>query len=77
MQEHQRSLASIAKLDKVRGLHGGLGEQDAVVGDNADRMAINMGKASDDCRAVLGLKFREFTAVNDARDDFAYVVGCA
>jgi hypothetical protein len=40
-------LALAAQLDEVRALLGGLAEQDAVVGDDAHRHALDMRKAAD------------------------------
>ena len=45
-EEQEGDLALRAQLDEVRGFHGGLGEQDAVVGDDAD------GVAMDECEAL-------------------------
>ena len=38
LQEQQRYLPLVAQLDEVRALQRGLGEQHAVVGDDADRI---------------------------------------
>jgi hypothetical protein len=54
-----------------------LGEQDAVVGDDADRIAVDVREAGDERPAVARLEFLELRAVDDARDDFADVEGLA
>jgi hypothetical protein len=46
LQEHQRDLALAAQLDEVRALDGRLAEQDAVVGDDAHRHALDARKAA-------------------------------
>ena len=77
LEEQQRDAALVAQLDEVRGLEGGLGEEDPVVGDDPDRVAVDVGEAGDDGRAVLGLELVEAAAVDDAGDDLARVVGGA
>ena len=61
----------------MRALQRGFGEQDAVVGDDADRIAAEMREAADQRRAVELLEFVELAAVDDAGDDLAHVVGLA
>jgi hypothetical protein len=61
----------------VRGLEGGLGEQDTVVGDDPDGVAVDAGETRDDRGAVLGLELVQLAAVDDAGDDLADVVGLA
>ncbi len=39
LQEQQRDAALVGQLDEVRALEGRLAEQDAVVGDDRDRVA--------------------------------------
>jgi len=45
LQEDQRDAALAAQLDEVRALQGALGEQDAVVGDDADGHAVQMRRS--------------------------------
>ena len=49
------------------------GEQDAVVGDDADRIAVDMREAGDQGLAVARLELVQLAAVDDARDHFADV----
>lgn len=77
LQEQQRDAALVAQLDEVGALLGRFGEQDAVVGDDPDRVAVDPGEAGDQGLPELGLELREPGAVGDARDDLAYVVGGA
>ena len=44
--------ALVAQLDEVRALERRLGEQDAVVGDDPDRVPVQPGEAGDQRRAV-------------------------
>jgi hypothetical protein len=46
-----------AQLDEVRALQRRLAEQDAVVGDDAHRIAVDAGKAADQRGAVARLEF--------------------
>ena len=75
LQEQDRRSALVAQFNEMRALHGGFGEQNAVVGEDADRLAMNPGEAADQRRAVGRLEFLKFAAVDDARDHFANVVG--
>ena len=54
-----------------------LAEQDAGVGEDADRIAVQVGKAGDQRRAEARLELVELRAVDDARDHLAHVVGLA
>src|SRR4051794_5980738 len=54
-----------------------LGKEDAVVGDDPDRIAVDVGKTRDQRVAVAGLEGVEPAAVHDAGDDLAHVVGLA
>src|SRR5947208_2779771 len=75
LQEHARHLALAAQLDEVRALVGALREQDAVVGDDAHRHALDPREAAHQRRAVARLELLEFRAVDDAGDDLAHVEG--
>ena len=77
LQEHERNGALRAQFDEMRALERALGEQDAVVGQNADRMAFDVGEAADERDAVARSEFGKIRTVDDARDDFAHVVGLA
>jgi hypothetical protein len=52
-------LALGAQFDEVRALERGFREQDAVVGDNADRIAVQMREAGHERGAVARLEFVE------------------
>src|SRR5205807_219220 len=66
-----------AELDEMRGLQRALGEQDAVIGENADRITPDPGEPADERLAVEPFELVELAAVDDAGDDFAHVVGPA
>src|SRR5690606_23857215 len=74
LQEDERNASLAAQLDEVSTFLRGFREQDAVVGDDADRHAVNMGKPSDQCGAEARLELVEFRAVNNAGNHFAYVI---
>ena len=63
------------QLDEVGALQRALREQDAVVGQDGDRVAPDPGEAADQGLAVEGLELVEGRAVDDAGDDLAHVVG--
>src|SRR5690606_914657 len=73
LQEQQRDVALAAQLDEVRAFLRGFAEQDAVVGDDADRVAVDVGKAGDQGLAVVAFEFVEFGAVDNAGDHIAHV----
>ena len=77
LQEQQRNVALARQLDEMRALERALAEQDAVVGEDADGIAVNVRKAADERLAVERLELLELGAVDDARDDVADVVGRA
>ena len=56
---------------------GRLAEKDAVVGHDPDRVAVDVGEAGHQRRAVLGLELEEAAAVDDPGDHLAHVVGGA
>ena len=73
----QRDLALVAELDEVRALERGLAEQDPVVGQDADRVPVEVGEAADQRRAVERLELVEVAAVDEPRDELVRVVGLA
>src|SRR5262249_44493043 len=77
LQEHEWDLAAAAHLDEVGALDGALGEQDAVVGEDADGIAHDPRESTDERRAVSGLELVEAAAIDDAGDDLADIVGAA
>ena len=74
LQEQQRHTALAAQLDEMRGFQRAFREQDAVVAQNADRDAVNVGEAGDQRGAVERLELVEFGAVDQPRDHLAHVV---
>src|SRR5690606_31643922 len=73
LQEHQWDAALVAQLDEVRALERALRKQDAVVGHDADRVAVQVGEAGDQGLAVARLELVELAAVDHARDHLAHV----
>mmetsp|Transcript_84168 Transcript_84168/g.234670 ORF Transcript_84168/g.234670 Transcript_84168/m.234670 type:complete len:267 (+) Transcript_84168:75-875(+) len=69
LQEQQGHLALAAQLDEVRTLLRRLAEEDAVVGDDADRIAVDVRKATNQGRRVSCLELTKSRAVGDPRDD--------
>ncbi|MNS72635.1 hypothetical protein D3C72_1060540 [compost metagenome] len=61
----------------MRALERRLRKQDAVVGDDAHRVAPDPREAADQRGAVARLEFVEFRAIDEAGDDLAHVVGLA
>src|SRR6201999_1489569 len=52
LQENQRNVPLAAQLDEMGALQRGLGKQDAVVGDDPHRIAVQMGEAAHQRGAV-------------------------
>mmetsp|Transcript_19135 Transcript_19135/g.55562 ORF Transcript_19135/g.55562 Transcript_19135/m.55562 type:complete len:323 (+) Transcript_19135:214-1182(+) len=75
VQEHEGDPALPADLDEVRGLDGRLAEEHAVVPEDANWVAVDVGKAADQRCAVPRLELVEAGAVDDARDDLEHVHG--
>ena len=73
LQENQRDSALCAELDEMCGLQRGLRKEDAVVGDDADRIAPDVREAADDRRPVARLELVKIRTIDDARNDFAHV----
>jgi hypothetical protein len=48
--------------------------ENPIIGDDPCYVALDMGEAADEGRAVLRLEFLELAAVHDARNHFVYVV---
>lgn len=71
LEEDEGDAALGAQLDEVGALEGGGGEEDAVVGDDADLVAVDGGEAGDEGGAEVVFEFGEVGAVDDAGDDFA------
>ena len=59
----------------MRALQRALGEQDAVIGEDADRITPDLRKAADQGLAVELLELVELAAVDEAGDDLAHIVG--
>ena len=73
LQEHERRPVLVAELDEVRALERRIVEQDAVVGEDADLVAPDIGETADERDAVVRLIFVKAAAVDDSRDDLAHV----
>ena len=71
LQEDERRVGLVAELDELRALLRRFGEEDAVVGEDADRVAVDVRLAADQGRAVGRLELVEARAVDDAGDDLA------
>src|SRR5437588_2096689 len=61
----------------MRGLQSAFREQDAVIGEDADRVAPDPRKAADQGLAVEPLELVELAAVDEAGDDLTHLVGPA
>src|SRR5882672_4146575 len=77
LHEEERDAALRRELDEVRGFERRLGEEDAVVGEDRHRVAVQAGEAGDERGAVVLLDLVELRAVDEARQDLADVVGLA
>ena len=74
LEKNERDPAQVAKLDEVGRLERRFGEQNAVVGDEANQKPVQTRKSCDERCAVPLLELVEARAIDDSRDDFPYVV---
>src|SRR5690606_20173398 len=77
LQEDEGDGAPVAQFDEVGAFERGFGEQDAVVGDDADGVAVQVREPGDEGGPVVGFEFGEFAGVDEPCDDFPHVVGGA
>src|ERR1700751_4527467 len=77
LQKDERDPTLRAKLDKVRALQCAFREQDAVIGENADRVAPDPRETADQRLAVKPLEFVELAAIDKPGDDLAHLVRLA
>jgi hypothetical protein len=77
LQEDERCLALPAQLDEMGCLECALREEDAVVGNDARGITHDMGKAAHEGCAVEFFEFVEAAAIDDAGNDFTYIVAPA
>src|SRR6185437_9331983 len=68
-----RHLPFAGELDEVRALRSRLAEEDAVVGEDPDRVALDPREAADQRLAVVRLELMEAAAVDEPGDDLARV----
>src|SRR5262249_62014971 len=73
LQEQERDAALATQLDEMGALEGRLGEQNAVVGDDADRNSAEMCEPGHQRRAVERLELVEHGAIDQPADDGADV----
>ncbi len=71
---NSNGIAALARqLDEVRAFLRGFGEQDAVVGQDRYRVAVQVGKAAHQGGAEQRLELIEHRAVHQSRNHFAHV----
>src|SRR3546814_19992443 len=61
----------------MRALQRGFREEDAVVGEDANRIAVEVREAADQCRSEKLLELVERAAVHQPGDDLAHLIGLA
>ena len=71
LEEDERDLPLRGELDEVGALERRRAEQDPVVGDDPDRIALDVGEARDERLAVARLEVVEAAAVDESGDDLA------
>ena len=71
LEEDERDPALAGELDEVGALERRLAEQDPVVGEDRDRVALDVGEAGDQRLAVERLELVEPRAVDEPGDDLA------
>ena len=75
LQEQDRHVHPVAQLDELGALVGLLAEQDAVVGEDAHGIAVDVPPAGDQRGAVQRLELVELAAVEHAGQDLARLEG--
>ena len=75
LEEDERNAPLGTQLDKVCSLQRAFGEEDAVIGEDADGHAVNMGEAADQGLAEPRLELVQSGSVDQTRDDLADVIG--
>src|SRR5260370_37002556 len=70
----QWCLALAADFHEVWGFERALGEENSVVGNDADRVAHQTRKGTHDSRAIQCLEFVETAAIDQPRDNLAHIV---
>lgn len=78
-QRQDRDRKGVAEADETRGLARGVdveaaGENHRLVGDDADRLALDADEAGDDVAGEACLQFEEIGLVGDGEDQFLHVV---
>ena len=73
LQEQQRNAALAGQFDKVRALLRGLGKQDAVIGQNRHRIAVQVRKPAHQRGAEQRLELIERAVVDQPRNHLAHV----
>ena len=61
----------------MRGLLGAFREEDAIVGEDRHRHAVEPGKAADEGFAIQLLELMELRAIDEARNHFAGIIRLA
>src|SRR5438876_935163 len=74
LEEEERHAALAGERDEVRALQRGLREEHAVVGEDADLVAVQAGEAGDQRRAVERLELVEAAAVDQTRNHLPNLV---
>ena len=73
MEEEERDLSLTAKLDEMSSFKRTLREKNTVVGDDANRVPIEMAKTSDECIAVMLLELMESATIKNSRENSVHV----
>ena len=75
LQKQQRNTALASQLDKVRALLRRLGKEDAVVGQNCHRVAVQMREATHQGGAIERLEFIKGAVIHQPGDHLAHIEG--
>lgn len=77
LQENPGNAALAAEFDEMRALQRRFRKQNAVIGDDADGITVDMGETAHKRRAIKRLELVEFGAIHQTRDDLAHLETCA
>ncbi len=61
----------------MRAFDGTFGKENAVVGQNADGITVDMGKTGYQCRPIILFKLIKFRAIDETRNNLPYIEGSA
>mmetsp|Transcript_43437 Transcript_43437/g.93051 ORF Transcript_43437/g.93051 Transcript_43437/m.93051 type:complete len:374 (+) Transcript_43437:504-1625(+) len=75
LEEEKWDSPLVAQLDEVRAFLSRFAEQDAIVGDDADGVTMDVSEATDQSASITSLELVQARAVDNSGDDLLHVEG--